>query len=238
MKFLTDKEILSWNKYNGLGISPIYRPDSNHPYIKIENYEEYEEYGGGIREQRMDINSSIGFIFSVSDMRSDEFFDILDILLKRKMCTSALLNGSLRGLYIDVDFMKGLRHSDSMTEHYVGKTLYRRYSINKNIIEMIPICSYLNDAIEFISLLWGYDESGKEHLLLDNQKGDIVSVDNRNGDFIILDYDYIKIRDQYIINYIICEIFIKGNIIKYGDISSVSDGLRTNRLFKINQLLN
>ena len=85
--------------------------------------------------------------------------------------------------------------------------------------------SYIEDAINFFSLIWVYKEDGSEVNLLKYPIGSIVSKkENQSSDFLVLDYKYYKLVNDYKISYIVTEIKENnGMTIKYGQIITISE---------------
>jgi hypothetical protein len=81
----------------------------------------------------------------------------------------------------------------------------------------------LETAIEFFSMIWGYDEDGNEHNLLKYPVGSIVSKPgDKSKDYLVLDLDYSKNASTPEIRYNICEMLYtkKSSVINYGEVST------------------
>jgi hypothetical protein len=102
--------------------------------------------------------------------------------------------------------------------------------------------SYLTDAIDYVAMLWGYNEDGEEIKLLKHNIGDIVSpIDDKSKDLIILDYKFTKRNNEKIIDYVLSELIgdKKSSVIKYNNILTLSESkLAFSRNNRIDNILN
>ena len=100
--------------------------------------------------------------------------------------------------------------------------------------------SYLEDAINFFSEMWGYDKDGSEVCLLKYPIGTIVSTNqDKSKDYLVLDYKYRKLDGKYFIDFIASEMLNEGVIIKYGDIKVFHENdLCYSRNSRIDDILN
>jgi hypothetical protein len=99
---------------------------------------------------------------------------------------------------------------------------------------------FLEDTIEIFSKIWGYDEDGGEHLLTKFTIGDIVSrVKDQSEDYLVLDIIAEKNYNEFILNYEICKMMTKGQIIKYDKSEVVRESdITYSRNNRIDDILN
>ena len=99
---------------------------------------------------------------------------------------------------------------------------------------------FLEDTIEIFSKIWAYDEDGSEHTLTKFAIGDIVTkTGDRTEDYLVLDFSPTKSDNKFNINYEICKMIIKGQIIQYGqaEFVNISD-ITWSRNNRIDDILN
>jgi hypothetical protein len=232
MKYLTDTEILKWNdrlsnmpnKYgNIISVYPKSNMNSN-PYIL---YKSKTSYGGfkDIPEPTIDFT----FIFSVSSNRLEEFLDILNSSFKEEFVTkSVFLDLEKRVDRVsDIIINESIIKSKKESKHKISEREYTRYIYNFSgkLGSIIGYVSYIEDAVNFLSLMWEYSEKGSEISLLKYPIGSIVSKkEDQSLDFLVLDYKYYKIVNDYKISYVTAEIKENnGIIIKYGNVTTFSE---------------
>jgi len=167
------------------------------------------------------------FIFSVSSNRKEFFFDILSRLLQVGFGTKIIIspidrrdyklgNVELKEIKIDTEVVE----STQIYEHSISDKNYVRYTyhFSGRLSSILAYITYLEDAIIFFQKIWGYDESGKEYQLLKFNIGSVVSkINDKSKDFLIFDYCFKILPDDYIIDYTGCEILNNGTIITYGN---------------------
>jgi hypothetical protein len=101
--------------------------------------------------------------------------------------------------------------------------------------------SYLEDAINFFSEIWGYNEDGTEVCLLKYPIGTIVSKpSDKSTDYLVLDYKYKKLDGKYFIHFVTSEMLNnKGSVITYGEIYTfIESELCYSRNSRIDDILN
>ena len=101
--------------------------------------------------------------------------------------------------------------------------------------------SYLEDTINYVSEMWGYNEDGSEVCLLKYPIGTIVSLpEDKSKDYLVLDYSYNKLDGKYYIDFVVSEMMnSKGAVIKYGEIYTFNESqLCYSRNSRIDDILN
>lgn len=246
MKYLTDKEILSWNDRIGnreYRVNAVYSNQNGYPNIAIyQNYYTTYDVKQIITDQKsiqVDPDIKYVFSFSVASNRVETFFDIYGRLRKEEFYTKLVnKNDSL----IDIKFDDNAIRKKEKIDHKISDKEYTRftYTFVGKLSNIMLHVAYLEDAIEFFQKIWGYDESGKEFLLIKFPIGSIVSkIDDKSVDYLIFEYDYKKSTNgEYSINYIVCEMLKTGPIIKYGSQQTFyEDDLCFSRNGRINDIL-
>jgi len=224
MKYLTDGDIIKWNdrindniNSSYFNLLPRYNNRNGRPDIYIKEWEPVEEI-----EERVIPIINYTFSFSVISHRKEDFFRILNKLFKNKFDTK-LLSFDNKGEEIigDISLDMSLMDKHQKQEHKIANRSFTRYTFNfKNkVTDIICFLSYIEEAIEFFQLIWGYDENGVEISMLDFTIGSIVSdINNRTKDYLVIDYDFERIDSDYKINYILSEIIYDSKlpIVRYG----------------------
>jgi hypothetical protein len=224
MKYLTDSEIINWNdrlskqslniNSNRIGVYPKSNSSSSHPHIIYK----MNSHGGDFMDITEPITDFI-FIFSVSLSRINEFKSILETVFKQKFGTKSIYEKSSFSKVCDIDVDESIIKSKKEDNHKLGDKEFIRftYKFSGKLGSIIGYVSYLEDAINFLSLTWGYREDGSEVNLLKYPIGSIVSMKNNQSDYLVLDYNYEKVINDYRIGYVISEILEdKGTVVKYG----------------------
>lgn len=250
MKYLSDKEILSWNKR--LSNSRfIIKPISNfeNPYNgisickKTHNYSPIDGYNNGdniINGDNTIINYN--YIFSVSRKRKDEFLDLINKLLEEEFVGyTYFLNNRNEEIINDFKLNKNIINSIFEIDHQILNVDYIRYEYRFSglIQEIMAYVMYLEDAMNFFQKIWKYDENGKEIHLIKYPIGTLVTLNNDSDDYLVVDYKYIKLDGIYHIDYILSKILYIGTIIKYSDaIISKETDISYSRNYRINEIFN
>ena len=100
---------------------------------------------------------------------------------------------------------------------------------------------YLEDAINFLSEIFGYNEDGSEVCLLKFPIGTQVStLKDKSTDYLVLDYIYRKMDGKYFIDYIASEMTKNnGSVITYGEVLDFREkDLCYSRNSRIDDILN
>lgn len=133
--------------------------------------------------------------FSVSKKRKDDFFKIANEFISYGFSNKHI------GEIIDTDLFKYL-YTYEESEHKILNNDFLRFKFKfKNLKEAIYTTTIIEDAISFISMIWGYTESGEEKCLIKYPIGSIVNqVKERGVDFMVDKYNYIR-PNSYISEY-------------------------------------
>lgn len=254
MKFLTDSEILKWGSDLNLNLTPLYSHITGQPDIVLSRNITNINLNN-INSSRNEIENQIikyRFSFSVSQNRVGDFFRILENLKSYKLGTRFITDRfphDGKNNRIDSSSVVEIEMSDSMyksyrEEHEIWNRNFVRftYEFNCHFTGVIAHITYLTDAIDYVAMIWGYNEEGEEIKLLKHNIGDIVSpVTDKSIDLIILDYHFTKRNNEKVIDYVLSE--IKGDknstIIKYGNSMILSENqLAYSRNNRIDNILN
>lgn len=251
MNVLTDSEIMKLNnrlndsrffvraEYTSQSSWPVLgyylRPTYNRPDMASQTSNSYD---GRIEEPQIEYE----FTFSICEKRIDEFFEIFDRISDggvENFCYSNGNNSTTR-----VEFTDKVIHSESKVVHKVYNRNYVKikYNFRGKVSSIFAYIKFLEDTIGFFGNIWGYTEEGEEICLLKYPIGNIVSpIKEKSMDVLVIDYVYLKLTDQYTINYMVCEILSdeKSSILKYGDSFTIKEeDLTLSRTNQINSLLN
>lgn len=260
MKYLTDTEILNWNRRlerSDYSVYPVSNVISGNPDItfrqKINNSYGMNAglngiMGGDQFVETMDPFIRYDFTFSISHNRKETFFDLFDKLSKDKFDTKSTYRPqSMRDerdvKVMDISFTNDVVESKEENIHMVYDKKYIRFTYHfaGKIGSIMAYVSYLEDAINFFSEMWGYDEDGSEVCLLKYPIGTIVSLPkDKSTDYLVLDYKYRKSDGKHIIDFITSEMLNdKGSVITYGEIYTFRENeLSYSRNSRIDDILN
>lgn len=251
MRVLKDRDLLKWNER--MDKSP-YRVRVNSTWVNNHQLVSFyvREIPGSphliyndaqsIRECQ-DPVVKWEFSFSVVESRKDEFLKILSRLLSKGIENHVDVYGDGKK-HEKVNITSEILTSSDETTHEIYNRTYVKYTykFNGRLSSIMSYITIVEDAIEFFSNTWGYDEKGEEHCLVKYPIGTVVSkVKDKSSDFLVLDYNYVVDYKEYIINYVISEMFTdeKSMIIKYGDSETVrEDDLCYSRNDRIDNILN
>lgn len=227
MKYLSDSEILSWNKRiekSDYCVFAQYNNRSSHPDIsyrqKVKN--QYSDVFVPITEPFMRFQ----FVFSIASNREEFFFDILKRLRLEKIGTKSSYSqksspNSEETKISDITVNEGIvENVDKEVHNFFEKEYVRyRYTFAGKLGSIMAYVSYLEDAIKYFSMIWGYSEEGHEVCLIKYPIGTIVSpIKEKSKDFLILEYKFTKIGSNYHIDYIASEVLSKSVVISYGEV--------------------
>ena len=219
---ISDSYILDWN--NGRLPKELFAMAnySNGTYITLSfNYRDSNPTMSDVIKPIGDPKIDFKFIFSVSKSRCDEFFNIFNILSKRKLDNKVRLdNGTFGDIKID-----GLKQTIKETEHTIKDMEYIRYQyeFNAQASSIIAYVYLLETSIDFFSQIWGYDEDGGEHKLLKYPIGSMVCISpDKSVDYLVIDLQY-STKGRNNISYIITEIKSINSIITYGETKVVRE---------------
>jgi hypothetical protein len=254
MKYLSDTEILNWNRRLEKSDYSVY-PHSNarigNPDIifrqKINNSYNYNPMGSQLVET-MDPFIRYDFTFSIASNRKETFLDLFEKLSKESFGTKSIYRPeSMRDekdtKIMDIKFSDEVIESKEENTHMVYEKEYIRFTIHfaGKLGSIMAYVSYLEDAINFFSEIWGYNEDGTEVCLLKYPIGTIVSLPkDKSTDYLVLDYKYRKLDGKYSIDFVASEMMnAKGSVITYGEIYTFRESeLCYSRNSRIDDILN
>jgi hypothetical protein len=242
MKYLTDSEILKWNdrlEKSNFRLMPRYNTRNGHPDISI-NFVTNHFPGASEIKETLDPVIDYEFSFSVIKNRKDEFCILVKKMFNYKFETQLSFDDKSKSIDVfkEEDILKTEIQHSVLNREFIKYT----YKFKGKLSSIIAYISYLEDAINFFQLLWGYNEEGEEICLTKYKIGDIVSFkDDKSKDYLIIDYLYTKLGKDYSVDYYVSEMIIDNNtcIIKYGDSLKASESQITwSRDSRINDILN
>ena len=249
-KYLSDSEIMNWNDRL-----------SSTPYFVIPRYHTHNSFPMIVFKQRiktglgsfgmdpeaevvtMDPHMKFNFSFSVAKNRVDNFFHIFDKWFTNKIETKTLfVDKSNREKIGDIEVSESIIKSKAQTEHKVKEKEYTKftYEFEGHLSSIMAYVMFLEDTIEIFSKIWGYDENGGEHVLTKFAIGDIVTkTGDQSEDYLILDFSPTKSDNKFNINYEICKMIKRGQIIQYGQVEFVNiSDITWSRNNRIDDILN
>lgn len=247
VNFISDKKILSWNdrlSNSAYCIKPHYGMMSSFPEItiwqKLSTSSGLQNYTDDRIEQTLDPHVNYNFSFSVSSNRTEQFFEILNKILRKPF--------ENQFNYKDKNYKIELSNENIVDKeeekHKLLEKEYTRftYKFSGKLTHIIAYISCIEDTIAYFEKIWGYDEEGKEHCLLKYPIGSIVSTTkDKSKDYLILDYSYEKdTNDNYYIHYYCCEMLNTNSpIIQYGESNlHLEEELCFSRNNRIDDILN
>jgi hypothetical protein len=238
--YLTDTDIMDWNskipeKLN-LFISARYSNTASWPTIIVTSKSKL-----GIHEPKEigDFDLSFIYTYSISSNRIEEFEDIFQKISKESF-ENYVLNAS--GSFSRIKFDKSIVQIEEKSTHKVYNKEYIRIKLHLSgkLSSIMAYVGCLEAAMEYFSMIWGYDEDGKEYCLLKYPIGSIVSTkDDKTKELLVIEYKFSR-NGCYNIDYIVCEMLSQKNspIVKYGNTQTISENkLCWNRDNRINGIL-
>ena len=247
MKYLSDTEILNWNRRlekSDYAVYPLSNVRSGHPDIifrqKINNG--YSPTGEQLVET---INPFIryDFTFSIAFNRKETFFDLFEKLSKESFDTKSIYRDQKSEKIMDITFNDTVIESKEENIHLVFEKEYIRFTYHfaGKLGSIMAYVSYLEDTINFFSQIWGYNEDGSEVCLAKYPIGTVVSLPkDKSTDYLVLEYKYRKLDGKYFIDFIVSEMLNnKGSVITYGEIYTFRESeLGYSRNSRIDDILN
>jgi hypothetical protein len=249
MKYLSDTEILNWNKRlerSDYSVYPLSNARSGNPDIifrqKINNGYGMNAMGNQLVET-LDPFIRYDFTFSIASNRKETFIDLFEKLSKESFGTKSIYRDQKGEKIIDIIFNDTVIESKEENTHMVYEKEYIRFTIHfaGKLSSIMAYVSYLEDAINFFSEIWGYNEDGTEVCLLKYPIGTIVcKLSDKSTDYLVLDYKYRKLDGKYYIDFIASEMMnTKGSVITYGEIYTFRESdLCYSRNSRIDDILN
>jgi hypothetical protein len=222
--YLTDTEILNWNKRldgSPYSVYPMSNIRNSHPHISVRQKSTSFNSPMGVDSfvSTLDPFINYNFSFSVAKNRSEFFFNLFDKVSGEVENKVIYVDQSNNEKMTDVIFTDGVISEKEVIEHTIFDKTYLRYDykFKGKLSSIMAYIMFLEDTIEIFSGIWGYDESGSEHQLTKFSIGDIVCKSNdKSHDYIILDYLPHKTGyKKFILDYEVCKMITNGQIIQY-----------------------
>jgi hypothetical protein len=250
-KHISDSEIMNWNnRLDGTPyfVLPRYHTHNSYPMIVFKqrlNSPAFQQLSTNGYEEviTMDPYMKFNFSFSVAKNRVDNFFNIFNKWFSNKIETKTLFEDkSNREKISDIEVSDSIIKSKKQVDHKVKEKEYTKftYEFDGHLSSIMAYVMFLEDTIEIFSKIWGYDEDGGEHILTKFSIGDIVTkVGDQSEDYLILDFFPQKSGREFSIQYEICKMIQKGQIIQYGNSEIVrEDKITWSRNNRIDDILN
>jgi hypothetical protein len=251
MVYLSDSDIMDWNeripKDSNLYIGARYSTTASQPTIVFTLRDShlyptnFDKDGQAKPREVGDPEMKYRFAFSIASNREEEFNSIFEKMAGEPF-ENQVLNAN--GMTARLKLERKIASTPTKTIHKVFDKEYMRleYSFEGKLSSIMAYVCLLETSIEYFSMIWGYDEDGNEYNLLRFPIGNVVSpADDKSKDYLILDYKFIRIGAQFVIDYVACEMFADKNssIVKYGPVQSFSEkNLVWSRNNRIDDILN
>lgn len=247
MRYISDSEILRWNKRldnSGYSVYPLSNNKSAEPYICFRQKVGYQNNPMGDQfVTTTDPFMRYDFVFSIASNRIDNFFDIFNKLSKIPFGSKSIYVDLNNEKITDIKFTDDVIESKEEINHKVSDKEYIRYTYHfaGKLSNIMAYVMYLEDAINFLSEIFGYNEDGSEVCLLKFPIGTQVStLKDKSTDYLVLDYLYRKMYGKYFISYVASEMIkSNGNSITYGEVLNFNEkDLCYSRNSRIDDILN
>lgn len=244
-KHISDSEIMNWNdrlQETSYYVMPRYHTHNSYPMIvfkqRIKN-----SFSMETEVVTLDPHMKFTFSFSVAKNRVDNFFHIFNKWFTNKIETKTLfVDNSNREKIGDIEVSDSIIKSKKQIDHKVKEKEYTKltYEFEGHLSSIMAYVMFLEDTIEIFSKIWGYDEDGGEHTLTRFSIGDIVTkVGDQSEDYLILDFIPQKNGKDFSLNYEICKMVTKGQIIQYSQSEIVRESdITWSRNNRIDDILN
>lgn len=248
-KYLSDSEIMNWNdrlSSTPYFVIPRYHTHNSFPMIifkqRVKTGNQMNPFGEA-EVVTLDPHMKFNFSFSVAKNRVDNFFHIFDKWFTNKIETKTLfVDKSNREKIGDIEVSESIIKSKAQSEHKVKEKEYTKftYEFEGHLSSIMAYVMFLEDTIEIFSKIWGYDENGGEHVLTKFAIGDIVTkTGDQSEDYLVLDFSPTKSDNKFNINYEICKMIKRGQIIQYGQVEFVNiSDITWSRNNRIDDILN
>lgn len=232
-KHLSDSEIMNWNdrlSSTPYFVIPRYHTHNSYPVIvfkqRVKTGNQMNPFGEA-EVVTLDPHMKFNFSFSVAKNRVDNFFHIFNKWFSNKIETKTLfVDNNNREKISDIQVSESIIKSKTQTEHKVKEKEYTKftYEFEGHLSSIMVYVMFLEDTIEIFSKIWGYDEDGGEHTLTKFSIGDIVTkTGDQSEDYLILDFLPQKNDKSFSLEYEICKMITKGQIIQYGQAEVVRE---------------
>jgi hypothetical protein len=247
MKYISDSEILNWNRRlekSDYSVSPVSNNKSAEPYIGFrQKVNGFSPMGGDQFVLTIDPFIRYDFTFSIASNRTETFFDLFKKLSLEPFGSKTIFSDMNNEKITDIRFSDEVIEGKQVNTHYILEKEYVRYTYHfaGKLSSIMAYIMYLEDAINFFSEIWGYSEDGSEVCLLKYPIGTIVSLPkDKSTDYLVLDYKYRKLDGKYYIDFIVSEMINnKGSVITYGEIYTFRESeLCYSRNSRIDNILN
>ena len=239
---LSDTDIMAWNdrlgEKSGLYVMARYSNVSSQPTIVVKKE---SIYPGMEPKEAGDPEIGFRFAYSIAANREGMFFEIFE-KLAREGFENHIMNANGTSSYIK--FERKLGEGSTRTIHKLYEKEYLRieHIFTGKLSSIMAYVCLLESAMEYFSMIWGYDESGKEYCLLKYPIGSTVSpADDKSKDFLVIDYRFYRHGPRFIIDYVAAEMMLdkKSPVVKYGPVKTFSEkNLSWSRNGRIDDLLN
>lgn len=247
MKYLTDSEILSWNKRlesSDYAVYPMPNKKSAEPYVSFrQKVSTSFNLPGATQVVTTDPFIRYSFTFSISKNRTKTFFDLFENLCKEPFGSQSIYVDLNNEKILDIKFTDSVIENKKEQTHMIYEKEYIRYTYEfaGKLGSIMAYISYLEDAINYFNEIWGYNEDGSEICLLKYPIGTQVSpIKNKSVDYLVLDYKYSKMDGKYYIDFVAAEmISTNKSIIQYGNVKTFKEvDLCFSRNGRIDDILN
>jgi len=252
MKYLSDTEILNWNRRlekSDYAVYPLSNVRSGHPDIVFKQKINFSSnpnvpiYGSDQLVETIDPFIRYDFTFSIASNRKETFFDLFEKLSKESFGTKSIYRDQKSEKIMDITFNDTVIESKEEITHLVFEKEYIRFTYHfaGKLGSIMAYVSYLEDAINYFSEIWGYNEDSSEVCLLKYPIGTVVSLPkDKSTDYLVLEYKYRKLDGKYFIDFIASEMLNnKGSVITYGEIYTFRESeLCYSRNSRIDDILN
>jgi len=246
MKYLTDSEILNWNKRlekSDYSVYPVPNRKSAEPYLSFRQKTNSPFGMPGQLTITTEPSIKYKFTFSIASNRVSSFNDLFGKIYKEPFGSKSIYSDLNNEKIFDIKLTEDIVEKKEESKHMVLDKEYVRYTydFSGKLGSIMAYISYLEDAINFFNEIWGYGEDGSEICLLKYPIGTCVStIDNKSVDYLVLDYKYSKYNGKYYIDYVTAEMLnTNKSVLTYGDIVTFSeDRLCYSRNSRIDDILN
>jgi hypothetical protein len=239
MNNFTDKEIISWNDrlfehQLNVFIKPIYDNSSINPNIgylmNMIAVDPVNNWAKDIyKSERVIIEPRLKYTYNFSIKRSliDKYNEIINIIKSIPVATNSISNDKSKRT-LDT---KSLNIKEKVTEHSIYKEDYLLYNIETEGLlgDIMLYIKQIEDAINFLSKKPKFNIHEVVSLLND-----------RSMDYLIVDYIYNKVLNNYNIDYKITEIISNKSedVIRYGSTKIINEeSLTWSRTSRIDEVI-
>jgi len=247
MKYISDSEILNWNRRlekSDYSVSPVPNNKSAEPYIGFkQKVKGFSPTGGDQFVITIDPFIRYDFTFSIASNRNEIFFELFKKLSFEPFGSKSIYHDMNNEKISDIKFNEDVIEGKEVNKHSILEKEYIRhtYHFAGKLSSIMAYVLYLEDTINFFSEIWGYNEDGSEVCLLKYPIGTVVSKPiDKSTDYLVLDYKYRKQGSKYSIDFVASEMMNnKGSIITYGEIYTFRESdLCYSRNSRIDDILN